>query len=218
MRRFTIPLLLAAALILSPAAAFAQDQDRPNWDHGAPAMAHLEDLQDELNLNDLQREELVRIFEALRAENAALMTKMRESGASRERQSEGRERAGDFRKRTRERGERSRKQARERLEELSPEEREELRARWEERRKRLEQMSPEERQELRGRRGTRGSRGAAHELMRKMRSNMAEAIQEARDVLTDEQEEQLRELISEHHPDASRRGAHRRGHRQHRTR
>lgn len=196
MRRFTIPLLLAAALILSPAAAFAQDQDRPNWDHGAPAMAHLEHLQDELNLNDLQREELVRIFEELRAENAALMTKMRESGASRERQSEGRERAGDFRKRTRERGERSRKQARERL----------------------EQMSPEERKELRGRRGTRGSRGAAHELMRKMRSNMAEAVQEARDVLTDEQEEQLRELISEHHPDASRRGAHRRGHRQHRTR
>lgn len=214
MRRLIIPLFLAAKLMLSPAAVFAQDQNRPYRDHAARTMAHLEHLQDELNLNDLQREELVRIFEELRAENAPLMAKMRESGAFQGRQSEPRERAGDLRKRARERGERSRDRARQRLEGLSPEELEELRASWEERRERLEQMSPEERKQLRGSRGSRGSRGAAHDLMREMRSNTAEAIQDVRDLLTEEQEEQLRALISEHR----RRGEHRRGHHQHRTR
>jgi hypothetical protein len=172
----------------------AQEQATRSWGQRVP-LERLQQLRAELNLSDDQVVRLQAVGERLRQQNAPLVEQLRASGAWQRERSQA--------------GQRAR---------MTPEQRQQLRQRW-------DNMSPDERDALRQRmqerrRGAqaagaaRGPRQLPEELRptaQQIRANTRGAMQEARAVLTAEQQMRLREIVRERRGSSGEGRAQRRG-------
>jgi Spy/CpxP family protein refolding chaperone len=177
-----------AAIAVAPMALEAQTprtgQERATRTPGQAPLARVLQHRAELGLTADQVNRLESIQQRLQAQNAPLLEQLRASGAWPRSGTEARER----RQLTPE----QREQMRQRSQNLTEEEREALREQLRERRQQREpgRVAP----------GARGQRQIPEELrpvVQQLRANTRAAIEEARAVLTTEQQAQLRELMQQ---------------------
>jgi hypothetical protein len=197
MNRNSFVPFLAVALAVTPAAVLAQAaphgaQAHPEGSaraYGQTGLIHaLTRMQAELGLTTDQVARLEAIAHGLHERNAPLLAQLRASDAWPQRE-QMRQRMGGMTPEQRE-------QMRQRMGEMTPEQREQMR-------QRMGDTTPEQREQMRQRMGgaqrgmTFGPRAAPAELqpvLRQIRENSRAALEEARAVLTSEQQEQVRSL------------------------
>jgi predicted transcriptional regulator len=207
MTRFLGLVLLAAAAAAPPAleaqtprAPQAQEQaTRP----AAPRLSleRLAQLRAELELSDDQVGRLQAIAERLRHQNAPLVEQLRASGAWQGQRSGAGVRERETGRLTPE----QRQQRRQQFESMTPEQREALRQQMQERRRGAEESA-----------SARGQRRLPEELrpaVEQIRTNTRTAMEEARAVLTAEQQIRLREIVQQRRASAGERRGQARGHR-----
>jgi Spy/CpxP family protein refolding chaperone len=211
---------LAGALALAPLAlpGTAEAQERGVRPGGGPGVAAgILQHRAELGLTPQQEQQLTAIAERLRAQNQPLMEQIRASGAM-----QRGERSGEARRGQGARGDMTpeqRAEMRQRMQNMTPEQRAAMRGQM---RQRGADATPEQREQMRARMqerraaGERGARGARvpeelRPLMEQMRANSQAAMQEARAVLTAEQQARLQQLREQRRPAAGERGQRGRG-------
>lgn len=182
MKRF-YGIALLAAIAAAPVALEAQTpqpgQEQVTRPSGQAPLARVLQHRAELGLTTDQVTRLEGIQQRLQAQNAPLLEQLRASGAGQRAEGAARER----RQLTPE----QREQMRERMQNMTEEERRALREQMRQRRQQGERRAP----------GARGERQIPEELrpvVQQLQANNRAAMEEARAVLTAEQQTQLREL------------------------
>ena len=194
---------LLAALAAAPVTLEAQNprvprtQEQAERRHDGASPQKLLQLRNELGLTAEQVSRLEGIRQRLQQQNAPLIEQLRASGAWRERRAQGEARTGEQGRIAPE----QREQARQRMENMTPEQREAMRRQMQERRQGAEA----------GRRTERQMPEELRPVMQQMQANTRSALQEARAVLTAEQQTRLSELVQQRRGPATGREGQRRG-------
>ncbi len=215
-RIYSIALL--AALAAAPVTLEAQNprvprtQEQAERRHDGASPQKLLQLRNELGLTAEQVSQLEGIRQRLQQQNTPLIEQLRASGAWQERRAQGEARTGEQGRIAPE----QREQARQRMENMTPEQREPMR-------QRMQNMTPEQREAMRrqmqerrqgaeaGRRTERQMPEELRPVMQQMQANTRSALQEARAVLTAEQQTRLSELVQQRRGPATGREGQRRG-------
>ncbi len=165
----------------TPRAPGAQQQAERRADGAAPGV--LLRHRSELGLTAEQVSRLEAIQQRLQQQNAPLIEQLRAAGVWQERRAPGEARSGEPGRMTPE----QREQMRQRMQSMTPEQREAMRRQMQERRQGGEA----------GRRAERQIPAELQPVAEQIRENRRTAVQEARAVLTAEQQTRLRELVQQ---------------------
>jgi Spy/CpxP family protein refolding chaperone len=199
---------LAAALAVSPTALTAQAHGQHHGSaeaRGAEGRGYMfQRMQSELDLSPQQVDRLRAISTRLEQQNRPLMEQLRAAGVW----SRGADKAAAGERHGAKAARGQREQMRARMQDMTPEQREQMRARMqnmtpeqrEQMRARMQDVTPEQREQMRARMQQRMQREVPAEMqpvLQQVRENSRVAMEEARSVLTAEQQARLSQLVAQ---------------------
>jgi Spy/CpxP family protein refolding chaperone len=184
---------LAAALAVSPTALAAQAHGQHHGSaeaRGAEGRGYMfQRMQTELDLSPAQVDRLQAISARLEQQNRPLMEQLRAAGVW----NHGADSAAAGERHGAKAARGQREQMRGRMQDMTPEQRERMRAR-------MQDMTPEQREQMRARMQQRMQREVPAEMqpvLQQVRENSRVAMEEARAVLTAEQQTRLSQLVAQ---------------------